>query len=269
MFERLAMRWSDSENYVDIALLAAAVTLVSILLVHHFVVFRVGGINLGGLIAVLLTSAGVSYPFVRYMLEEEEREFDERWTESRMLERHAHQLGLYLSFFLGVTVAFALATFLIPEQFFQVQLDVFRSIRGTATGNAAQLGVLGDIITNNLWVFALTFGLTFVLASGILFVLVWNASVLGIAIGSQAHSFLHVPWVTLFYVPHGTLEIGGYVLAGIAGSLLSYRVEADLFGEGDTAAKRQLTRDSLVLTGIGVLLILLGGVVEVFVAMPR
>ncbi|MDY6769751.1 MAG: stage II sporulation protein M [Candidatus Nanohaloarchaea archaeon] len=261
MFERLVLRSSDSERYLDIFFLSLFFTVLSVLLVQHVVVFQVGGRNLGGVIAVLLTSLTASYPFVSYLLEEERMELQRDWAETKLLKRHAHQLELYLSFFLGSTTGFALSTFIAPESFYSVQLQVLESIR-SPTGMAVGGVLFREIVRNNLWVFSLTFLLTFFIASGVLFVLAWNASVLGVLIGTTAGSALHVPALTLFYLPHGLLEVGGYVLAGIAGALLSYRAEAGMLGEGD-ADGSVITCDAAVLVAAGIAMILLAAAIEV------
>ncbi|MDY6769279.1 MAG: stage II sporulation protein M, partial [Candidatus Nanohaloarchaea archaeon] len=231
MFERLVLRVNDSERYLDVFLLSGFFTLLSVLLVRHVVVFQVGGSNLAGVIAVLLTSLAVSYPFVSYLLEEERMEMAEEWAETKLLLRHAHQLELYLSFFLGTTTGFAVSTFFVPESFYSVQMQVLSTVR-SPTGMAVGGALFRDILVNNLWVFAITFLLTFFIASGVIFILAWNASVLGVLIGSIANSAFHVPVIGLFYLPHGLLEVGGYVHAGIAGALLSYKAES-LMMDGD------------------------------------
>lgn len=261
MFERLVLKFSNSERYLDVFLLSTFFTLLSALLVQHVVVFQVGSSNLGGVIAVLLTSLAASYPFVRYMLEEERRELRRNWAEKKLLRRHARQLELYLSFFLGATTGFALSTFFVPESFYSIQLQVLDAIR-SPTGMAVGGAAFQEIVRNNLWVFSVTFLLTFFIASAVLFVLAWNASVLGVLVGTLANSAFHVPVVTVFYLPHGLLEVGGYVLAGIAGSLLSYGLESSMLGSGGEETGL-VTQDTAVMLVIGVAMILLAGAIEV------
>ncbi len=261
MFERVILRFSNSERYFDIFLISAAFTILSALLVHHIVAFEVGGNNLGGVVAVLLTSLAASYPFVRYMLEEEKMETTRNWHEKKLVKRHARQLELYLSYFLGATVGFALSTFFLPESFYSVQLQVLDAIR-SPSGMVIADALFQEILRNNLWVFSITFLLTFFIASAVLFVLAWNASVLGVLVGTAAESALEVPLVTAFYLPHGILEIGGYVLAGIAGSLLSYGLESSMLGDGGPETGI-ITRDTAVLLVVGVAMILIAAVIEV------
>ncbi|MCJ7479256.1 MAG: stage II sporulation protein M [Candidatus Nanohaloarchaeota archaeon QJJ-7] len=260
MFERLALKFSNSENYLDIFLLSVFFTVLSVILVHRLVSFQVGQQNLGGVIAVLMTSLAVSYPFIRYLLEEEKVEISRDWEETKLLERHAHQLELYLSFFLGSTLGFAISTFLVPKAFYTVQNQVLETIR-SPTGMVISNAVFEEILRNNLWVFSITFVLAFFISSGILFILAWNASVLGVLIGNLAGSAVKIPVITAFYLPHGLLEIGGYVLAGIAGSLLSYSVESEVMDENTELLL--VTKDTVLMLVIGVVFILIAAVIEV------
>lgn len=263
MFERLVLAVSDSDNYTDLAVLSMFFGLLSVILVHRVVPFRVGSQELAGVMAVLILSLAMAYPFVRYLLERERAEVQTRWNESRLLKRHAEDLSLYLAFFIGTTFAFAIATFVVPESFFSVQLEVLQSI-GAPTGSITNPSFFMEIVENNLWVFAVTFVLTFFVTSGIVFVLAWNASVLGVLVGTLSQSVLHVPLLTLPYLPHGILEIGGYILAGIAGALMSYQAEEFMMhsDEAFTTAKR-VGLDAVTLLAIGVGLILVAGAVEV------
>lgn len=271
MFERLVLYLSDSEDYVDLAIISLFFTILSVFLVRQVVPFQVGGQQLAGVMVVLLTSLAVAYPFVRHLLIREHEEAENRWSEKRLLKRHAEDFTLYLSFFLGTTFAFAISTFFVPEDFYSVQMQVLESINAP-TGNfildpglfngIINTGFFMRVLENNLWVFMVTFILAFFVTSGILFVLVWNASVLGVHIGANlSNTLFHVPLHTLPFLPHGILEIGGYILAGIAGSLLSYEAENLLF-EQEEGARRAITKDAIILTGIGAILILAGALVE-------
>lgn len=263
MFERLLFQVNDSENYLEITLLSFFFTLLSVFLVHRIVPFNVSGQNFAGVIAVLITSLAMAYPFVRHLLIEEQEVVQERWSEKTLLVRHGQDFALYLLFFLGSTLAFAVSTFFVPESFYAVQFNVLESI-GAPTGNIANAGFFTTILENNLWVFAVTFVLAFFISSGVLFVLVWNASVLGVHIGGTlSDSIMHVPLFTLPFLPHGIFEIGGYILAGLAGAILSYEAELLVLEEGDVMANSKvLTKDVATLTVIGVACIVIGAGIE-------
>lgn len=262
MFERLVLCLSDSDDYLDLGILSLFFTIISVILVRQVVPFNVGGRELAGIMVVLLVSLAGAYPFVRHLLLREREEVEKEWSETHLLKRHAEDLNLYLAFFLGTTLGFAISTFFVPESFYSIQLQVLESI-GAPTGQIMDSTFLMDIIQNNLWVLAVTFILTFFITSGVVFVLAWNASVLGVLIGTLSSSILEVPLLTLPYLPHGLLEIGGYVLAGIAGALLSYEAELIVFEEDSPVINRVLAKDVITLLALGVGMILVAGVVEV------
>jgi len=262
MFERLVLYFSDREDYIDVGILSLFFTVISVFLVHRIVPFNVGGTELAGVMAVLLTSLAVSYPFSRHLLLREKQEVAKDWSETHLLKRHAEEIELYLSFFLGTTIGFAFSTFFVPDSFYTIQQDVLQSI-GAPTGQVIGSTFFMEIVKNNLWVFAVTFILTFFITSGIVFVLAWNASVLGVLIGTLSSSIIEVPLLTVPYLPHGLLEIAGYVLAGIAGALLSYEAELILFEESDMSTDIVLSKDVLTLVILGVGCIVLAGIIEV------
>lgn len=264
MFERVVVYFTDNERYTDIAILSVFFTLISVVLVNNLVPFRVDGQELAGVMVVLITSLAVAYPFVHYLLRREQEEVKEQWAEPRMLRRHAEEFALYISFFLGCTVAFAISTFYVPDGFYDIQVQVLDSIGAPImTGQVIDSTFLMEIIINNLWVFLVTFILTFFVTSGVVFILVWNASVLGVLIGNLSQSLFEVPLRTLPYLPHGIPEIGAYVLAGIAGALMSYEAELYLFGEADKDHDYVLAKDALILLVIGIVAIFVAGVIEV------
>ncbi|MFB6075922.1 MAG: stage II sporulation protein M [Candidatus Aenigmatarchaeota archaeon] len=170
------------------------------------------------------------------------------------------------------------------------------------------MGFLYGIISNNLFVFFITFLLSFVLSAGMVFILVWNASVIGVFFGKKiaaagvnaplsfVPNLLQLPWYVvgilmgpllskdrnsqiifssisivvihgmmsygiIGYMPHGILEIGSYCIAGISGFLLSRHVE-DYRKEGSKEFL-ELSEDCFILLGIGLLMLILGGIIEV------
>jgi uncharacterized membrane protein SpoIIM required for sporulation len=262
MFERLVLYFSNREDYLDIGIISFFFTVISVFLVHRLVPFNVGGTQMAGLMVVLLTSLACAYPFVRHLLLQEQKEVENTWSESRLLRRHAEDMSLYLAFFVGTTLGFAASTFFVPGSFYSIQMQVLDSI-GAPTGNFWNATFFWEIVTNNLWVFAVTFILTFFIASGVVFVLAWNASVLGVLIGDLSTSLLEVPILTIPYLPHGLLEIAGYVLAGIAGALLSYEAELVMFEEHDVDIDKTLVIDVATLLVLGVGCILVAGMIEV------
>ncbi|MBI5354901.1 MAG: stage II sporulation protein M [Candidatus Aenigmarchaeota archaeon] len=125
------------------------------------------------------------------------------------------------------------------------------------------------IVQNNLWVFAITFLVSFFISAGGIFVLVWNASILGVFLSNliMGPGCPNVPAILspTCYIVHGILEIIAYIIAGIAGSLFSKQFSLYFFRKiGNEEVFMRIWKDVTILVSIGVLLIFVAGAVEVF-----
>jgi uncharacterized membrane protein SpoIIM required for sporulation len=254
MLESLWFKEEMENKHLQCFLFAAGFTAISIFLTYFFLPFY------EGLICVFMTSLAAAYPVTRYLREHEEEELIKNLSEKSLLARHARELEIYLTFFHGVLFVFLLAGLFMPKEFFSLQLQTIKDITG-AFGNSLLL----EIITHNLWVFALTFLLTFFITAGIIFILVWNASVLGVFLAETATSVWHVPLLALAYLPHGLVEISSYMLAGIAGALLSHQSEH--FWLEKSYGRRhfgRVWRDVVILLLIGLFALALAALIEVY-----
>lgn len=211
-----------------------------------------------GLFAVLFTIVPSVY-FLTVLINREEREEERRIRKGEISfwETHGKDIMILLYFFFGLTVSFAVWTFLLPSGAFGVQAAKIGEIRGT--GALTQEAALGRIFTNNLQVMAVSFIFSLVFGAGAIFIIVWNASVLGVYIGQLSKEIWHIPLVTLSFLPHGIPEIAGYLVAGLAGGILSAGILRKRKGilEG-------ILVDSLKLLLLGILLIAVAAVVEVY-----
>ena len=172
---------------------------------------------------------------------------------------------IYLSFFLGVTIGYIISACLLPANYFQIQEEVILSIRGSITGDLLNTSFLHAIISNNLWVFFLTFAISFLFSAGMIFILVWNASVLGVFLAKASENIMHFHLLAISYLPHGLLEITSYILAGISGALISYQFDYYFVRKEkyDLEPVLRAVKDSLVLITIGLFCLFLAGVIEV------
>jgi uncharacterized membrane protein SpoIIM required for sporulation len=109
----------------------------------------------------------------------------------------------------------------------------------------------------------LSFILSFLIGSGALIILAWNASILALYLSSFLRKGLMTEFVvrSISLIPHAPIEIAAYFFAGIAGGVLS----VGLIREKIFSKEFFLVfRDSLILMGLAVLAIFIGGFVEVF-----
>ncbi len=173
-------------------------------------------------------------------------------------ERHEKDILILLFYFLGLTLSFAVWTMILPQDFFQIQTAEINRIHGL-TGAAAQFSNFTRILTNNMQVmfFALIF--SFIFGAGAVFIIVWNASILGVYIGQLSKSIWHIPVVSFSFLPHGIPEIGGYVAAGLAGGLLS----AAIIRKADIKILKGVAFDSMKIFILGAILIVIGAAIEV------
>ncbi|PJD00839.1 hypothetical protein COU38_04275 [Candidatus Micrarchaeota archaeon CG10_big_fil_rev_8_21_14_0_10_54_18] len=94
------------------------------------------------------------------------------------------------------------------------------------------------------------------------FILVWNASVWGVFLSKIINTN---PIVALSYLPHRLLEMSGFVLAGIAGALLSHQFEHFKKGHHNKRVFRRILNDIGLLVFIGVVAIIIWGLIESFI----
>lgn len=146
--------------------------------------------------------------------------------------RHIKIVNVMGAFFLGVILTTSFVFMFIPPQDnFSLQSTIIRSF--SATGNVVSAGDFSRFFINNTQVMLLTYVLSILFGAGAIFVLAWNASVIGVYIGLVSQSFVGkgFPLVAAyaFGVPlgigsivfHGIPEVLGYFLAAVSGGVLS------------------------------------------------
>lgn len=253
---------TDREKTFSTFLATLFFTILALLLSHLVIPFNVGGINFGSLMAVLITSLALSYPLTRYIQARDEEELLAKWNEYELLSRHFSEVGVYLSSFLAATLTFAAARFFLPSEFFQIQQLVLSNIT-SVTGQITASTAFQQIVANNISLLFATFALAFFITGGMVFVIIWNASVLGVLVGTLSRNLLDIPLQILPYAVHGFLEIAAYILAGLSGALLSYHFEHYFIHETHSEDTfRTVATDSLVMTVLGILTILIAAVIE-------
>src|SRR3989339_233106 len=225
-----------------------------------------------GMIAVGLT-AMASIPLIYGAIRLEEKK-DITISEERMLIKEHGRVVLFLAcLFMGFTVAFAAWYVLLPADsaatLFSPQLATISGINSMVTGNDFATGsVLLTIILNNLKVLAFCLLFAFFYGFGAILILTWNASVFAVVIGATIRAGLHksalvVPLALLKYSIHGIPEIVAYFCAGLAGGIISIAV---IRHDWNSDKFRHILIDSVDLTVVAIVLLLIAGLLEVFVS---
>lgn len=130
------------------------------------------------------------------------------------------------------------------------------------------------IIVNNLKVLLLMFLTSIILGAGALYLLVWNASIIGIYIGEVAHNIQHVYLISKFpsfilafptalfkLFLHGIPEIAAYFIGAVAGGILSVAVIKHKPFDDEF---RKICIDAILLFMVSVALIFVSGVIEAY-----
>ncbi len=219
-------------------------------------------VNLHGLFAVMFIVIPASYFLTRLIVRDEKLEEKEiaRHYKKGIWQRYKSEFLIFATFFFSLVFTFAIWSFIVGGDFFQIQnTEIARVVGGT--GNAVYPGfTFENILINNSYVFALSFMLSFIFGGGAVFIIVWNASILGAFIAKLSTTVWDIPAQTIRFLPHGTFEIGGYLLAAVAGGIISAAIIRKHHKRG--VFKVVLT-DALIVFLIGFALVVIGAGIEV------
>ncbi len=224
-----------------------------------------------GVVFPLLITIGMAPIF--YNIFNYDEEIEEKQAEKKInkgfFQRHAETIWLFSLFFIGVFITTFTVSLIAPESIvsslFKPQLDsIFFS--QSISGNIISKNLLNIVVFNNLKVMLFAFVLSFVLSTGALWILGWNASVLGVYFAGfiKKGMFLEFASSTVGIFPHAPLELIGYFLAGLSGGILS----AGLIRKKHNFMSKEFKlvfRDSLILFAFAVFAVCIGAVIEVYI----
>lgn len=233
---------------------------------------------------VVLTSFAAIPLMYKTIQEEELRDVEEDVPETTLLKEHFRVLEGYMVLFLGVTLGFVLLYVLLPsgavQSYFELQVETLKGINSEITGYSFEgFESFANIFLNNLQVLSLAVVFSFIFGAGAIFILVWNASVIGAAIGNFITNNLElieesIGWENLCsqffvvnfglfrYAIHGIPEILAYFVGALAGGIIAFAVIRH-----DFMSKKfeSIVLDSADLLLIGIGLLFVSAVLEVWV----
>jgi len=222
-----------------------------------------------GVIAPLLITVAMTPVVFRIFKIEEgmERAKARKKSTKGFWDRHGETIIIFTMFFIGNFLAVFLISLLAPEAFteaaFYQQIEAINVIN-PATGSVLMGGLLNIIFVNNLKVLFFAFLLSFLIGTGALFILSWNASVLAVYLATFINKGLYSDFIlrSAGIAPHAPIEILAYFLGGIAGGILSVGVIREKMGSKEF---NLVFRDSLILLGLAVVATMFGAFLEVFI----
>lgn len=207
----------------------------------------------------------------------EEKKDMEISNEKILIKEHGKALSFFVFLFLGITISFTLWYVLLPVELtqivFSIQTKTITDINAQITGQGInQLTLFSKIFLNNLKVLIFCLIFAFIYGFGAIFILTWNASVIGAAIGNFVRSnltttgFLHYFEITslgiLRYMVHGIPEILAYFIAGLSASIISIAI---IRHDYKSEKFRHVLLDSTDLLMISLVVLLIAALLETFV----
>ncbi len=192
----------------------------------------------------------------------------ERW----LLKEHSRLIKLLLFLFLGFALSFTLWAMLLPAQkvslLFSFQTSTVQGIKAAvSTGAFSASQAYFPILLNNIKVLLISLIFAIFYGAGAIYVLVWNASVMGFVIGDLARKslgFASLPIAFTKYFIHGIPEMIAYFITALAGGLIYVAIWRGDLKEG--SRRKKILIDATILIGIAVVILVLAGLIEVFIS---
>ncbi len=200
-----------------------------------------------------------------FLQEEERQEKALRRIKKFSFEYHKPVLAALVFFFLGAAAGYAFWYAILPPnvsaRVFADQITEINALRSAATGWFFDTQHFLNLLSHNLVVLGVMFLFSIMYGIGALYALLWNASILAVVVGSQIRSSGLVSGFAALasILPHGVPEISGYIIASLAGGVLSAALAR---GHYKRKEFKYVLLDVALLAMVSVLLIAIGSAVE-------
>lgn len=231
--------------------------------------------------AIFLTSMPLIVIMYKAIVFEEHRDFKGICELDRM-RGHLPLFSFFLHMFLGVVASYLLFSTVLPHQYFQLfsyQRNLIGLVSDQAAAGAASSAYsdFAVIFKNNMIVLAFCILFSFLYGSGAVFILILNASILGVAIGdiitaaagylsrfeggSHLTHYIAVAPTGFVFLVHGLPEMLGYFIGALAGGMISVSL---VCGHFRSPSFRGVLKDAFILTSLSVFVIFVSAAIEVY-----
>ena len=134
-------------------------------------------------------------PIVYNTMKLEEKKDMEIPKERALMKEHNKAIAFLMFLFFGITISFVAWYIFLPSNIidyaFDKQIATIQAINNQVAGNAyQQFSAFSKIFFNNVKVLSFSILFAFIYGAGAIFILTWNASVIGAAIGNFIRSNL-------------------------------------------------------------------------------
>lgn len=184
-------------------------------------------------------------PLMYHSIRLEEKKTVEYEEQETLLKEHSRLIAFFTFLFLGILTAFVIWYVFLPTPIssvvFDQQTSTLTHINSKVLGDSIGSSQFVKFITNNFKVLTFCIMFSFFFGTGAIFILVWNASVIAVAIGvliktnlakyalaagfTKIAAYLHsFSFAYGRYLLHGLPEMIAYMVAGLAGGIISAAV---------------------------------------------
>lgn len=224
-------------------------------------------------------------PFINSLFKKEEIKIATEQTTKRLFVENFEVIRIYTWIFLGMSTAYVFmgvffpddnkdctgVTCMIPEKkiFLAEQKYIYTNITGKIVAekecfneNTKNFDACFELIfRNNMWVMIMALVFSLVWGAGAIFLLGWNASIIGLFIATEINSNSIEAGVgrAISYLPHGIPEITAYFIAAIAGGIISAAVSKKKFKPHEI---KTILIDAGILITIATITLAIGAFVE-------
>ncbi len=212
-----------------------------------------------------------------FILEEKEEEIDIEKSGKIPFIEYSKLLNVYVYFFIGIILATTIVYTFFPsynilskDNVFSLQINTIKNIRNGATGNYINGALFRTIFLNNTKILLLIFILSTLSGAASVFIIAWNASVIGVFSSIEieklmaSHGLIYSYFVglttsLLSISLHGIPEIVAYFLASFAGGIISVSIIRE---KHKTDEMKKIILDSLEVLSISEVLIFFAAMIE-------
>lgn len=226
------------------------------------------------ILLVILAALPLTYRVIKLEEKKDTLIIEER----KILKEHMKALEFLVVMFLGFLIATIFWYVVLPQKvigiIFLAQTNTITEINSAITQNS----LLWKIFFNNIRVLLLCVLFSLLYGVGAIFILTWNASVLGVAIGNfirielakltelvglqkVAAYFSVISYGLLKYAIHGIPEILSYFLAGLSGGIISFAVVNKDYRKKNF---KTILSDATLLFLLSIVFLFLGSIFEVY-----
>lgn len=220
------------------------------------------------LFMVFLAVLSCLYVVQGALIIDEKKEKDSN-PEYKLLRRHFKTLLFFMFLFIGFLAGFTFWALLLPEKTlftaFSIQDSVLQNI-SIITGNSVYYNTFFKIISNNIRVLLISLLLALFYGAGAVFILAWNASIMGFVIASLTRNvfgFSSFPRIVLKYFLHGIPEMFSYFAAALAGGIFFISL---IKGDIKKGKIKRIITDFFIILLASVFLLFLAALIETYIS---